>query len=132
MSADELLTAIAPALVGPIRLRSNLNADWPLTVDPFHGHEEGAPPSMLLALLKPEIRVDLPMGSVVYAPYGTPTADYAPLLAAGAGLLVVTVLGVGGAIGRFARPGTIALLGIGSLLALGRVAAATKGEEVSR
>src|SRR5205085_2237751 len=54
MSADELLSAIAPALVGPIRLRSNLNADWPLTVDPFHGHEEGAPPSMLLALLKPE------------------------------------------------------------------------------
>jgi hypothetical protein len=132
MSARELLSAIGPALVGPIRLRSNLNADWPLTVDPFHGREEGAPPSMLLALLKPEIRVDLPTGPVVYAPYGTPTADYAPLLAAGAGLLVVAVLGFGGVIGRFARPSTIAVLGVGSLLALGRVASATKGEEVSR
>ena len=57
MSADKLLSAIAPAaaaaLVGPIRLRSNLNADRPLTVDPFHGHGEASPPSMLLSLLKP-------------------------------------------------------------------------------
>lgn len=132
MSAEDLINAVAPALVGPIRVRSNLNADWPLTLDPFHGHDEAAPPSVLLALLKPEIRVDLPTGPVVYAPYGTPTANYAPLLAAGAGLLVVALVGVGGVLGRFTRPSTIAVLGLGSLLALGRVAMETKGEEVSR
>ena len=134
MSAGDLLNALGPALVGSIRLRSNLNADWPLVVDPFHPQqpEEASPPNMLLSLLKPEIAVDLPTGPFVYAPYGSPTADYAPLLAAGAGLLVVAVLGVGGVIGRFARPTTIAVLGLGSLLALGQVASASKREEVAR
>jgi hypothetical protein len=131
MSADDVLKAIAPAVIGPIRVRSNLNADWPITVDPFHVNEEASPPSMLLSLLKPEIRVDLPTGPVVYAPYGAPTTNYAPLLAAGAGLFVVALVGMGGVLGRFARPGTVALIGLGSLLALGAVASETKGEEVS-
>ena len=136
MNADDLFNAITPAaaaaLLGPIHVRSNLNADWPLSVDPFHDTGGPSPPNVLLSLSKPELRVDLPSGPFVYALYGTPTANYAPLLAAGAGLAIVALVGVGGVIGRFARPTTIAVLGLGSLLALGRVAAETKGEEVSR
>jgi len=129
---DALAPAAARALVGPIRLRSNLNAGRPLVVDPFGARPATTPRSTLLALLKPQIEVELPGGQYAYAPYGVPTADYGPLLAAGTGLLVVAILGVGGAIGRFARPGTIAVLGLGSLLALGYVASATKREEVAR
>jgi len=136
MKAEDFVAALAPAaaraLVGPIRLRSNLNADQPISVDPFRARGAVSRRSTLLALLKPEIEIELPGGPFTYAPYGVPTADYGPLLAAGTGLLVVAILGVGGAIGRFARPGTIAVLGLGSLLALGYVASATKREEVAR
>ena len=136
MSARDLMAAIAPsalaALVGPIRFRSNLNVDRPISIDPFTSRRATSPRSTLLSLLKPEIEVDLASGPVVFAPYGVPTADYAPLLVAGTGLLVVTILGIGGTIGRFARPRTIAILGLGSLLALGHVASATKREEVAR
>lgn len=117
--------------VGTITVRSNLNADSPLVVDPLHEPEPGPPNPIadaLMSILKPEVTVVLPTGPYVYAPKGKPSANYGPLVAAGLGGVLFSILGMGGLIGRFAKPATLAIVAGAGLAALSYVASGAEGE----
>lgn len=118
--------------VGPVVIRTNLNADSPiiLTVpEPGGDPQPEAPPSLLMQLLKPEINTSVVGSQMTWAPYGTPSANYTPLLLAGAALTVFTLLGIGGTIGRFARPRTLVIVGLMGFAAIAAVASRTKLED---
>lgn len=138
MAGPDYLTLLAAAgktaagaLVGPIEVRTNLNADDPTVIDPFAGGEEEPQqgPSLLMTLLKPEVRVHLPNGEYVWAPNGPPSATYMPLLLAGVGGILFSLVGIGGMVGRFAAPRTLLVVGGAGLAALALVASRAKLEE---
>lgn len=124
-------TTVAGAAVGPIEVRTNLNADSPIIIDPFAPPAEEQPKSksIWMSLLKPEIRVALPNGEYKYAPAGKPSANFTPLIIAAVGGLLFTLVGVGGLIGRFASPKILLGTGVCGLAALAFIASQTKLEE---
>jgi hypothetical protein len=125
-------TQVVGAAVGPISIRSNLNADQPFLIDPF-AEQTGPPPpppapNPLMSILKPEIVVALPTGPYTWAPYGSPSANYTPLILAGVGGVLFTILGIGGLVGRFVKPRTLLIAGGTGLAALAYVASRAKYE----
>ncbi len=123
-------TAAAGQFVGPIEVRTNLNAQDPIIIDPFApGSDEPQQPSLLMQLLKPEIKVRLPNGDMVWAPSGSPSASYAPLALAAIGALLFSLVGVGGLVGKFARPSTLLITGGIGAAALAYLASQTKLED---
>lgn len=123
-------TAAVGQAVGPIEIRTNLNADDPIIIDPFSPQDPNASqePSWIMTLLKPEVRVQLPNGEFVWSPSGRPGASYAPLVAAAIGGILFTLVGVGGFLGKFAKPTTLLLTGAGGLAALALLASQAKLE----
>lgn len=122
-------TALSRA-VGPVTFRSQLHA--PITVDPFAPGEPAPPDKQgfsLMAILKPEIEVELPTGRMVYAPYGHPSANYGPFILAGFGLFALSLVGLGGLSGRFMSGTQIALAAGGGVAALAWVATHGKLED---
>lgn len=83
--------------VSRITFRSQLSP--PLSVDPFAPQAAG-PPNPILALIRPEVTVETRAGSLVMAPYGTPSANYLPWLILG---VLVTGIGIIVGIGYIAR-----------------------------
>jgi len=135
-SADylELLTAagasVAGQFVGPIEVRTNLNAGEPVVIDPFApGDDQSQQPSLLMTLLKPEVRVQLPNGEFVWAPHGSPSASYGPLVLAGVGAMLFAIVGAGGLVGKFAKPRTLLVAGGLGAAALAFVASQAKLED---
>lgn len=128
-----LTTAASTAVgefVGPIEVRTNLNADQPVVIDPFTpGDGRPQQPSLLMTLLKPEVRVQLPNGEFVWAPHGAPSASYAPLVAAGLGAILFALVGAGGLVGKFAQPRTLLVAGGLGAAALAFVASQAKLED---
>lgn len=125
-------TAVGAA-VGPIEVRTNLNADNPIIIDPLARPDPNAPPakpSIWMSLIKPDIRVRLPNGEFKYAPSGSPSANYTPLILAAVAGLVFTLVGIGGLVGRFASPKVLIGTGVAGLAALAFIASQTKYEEV--
>lgn len=131
---DALVTGAQTGLshaVGPIRVRTNLNADSPvvLTIPDPNNPPPPAPPSPLMSLLKPEVTVDSVGGEMSWAPWGRPSANYTPLILAGVGLIGFTLVGIGGIMGRFVRPRTIAIAGITGSGILAFIAGQTQFEQ---
>lgn len=123
-------TAAVGQFVGPIEVRTNLNAQEPIVIDPFApGDGQPQEPSLLMTLLKPEIRVSLPNGEFTWAPSGQPSAAYAPLVAAAIGALLFSLVGIGGLIGKFARPTTLLVTGGIGAAALAILASHAKLED---
>lgn len=136
MAADflSLLTGGANAAlsraVGPVTFKSQLHA--PITVDPFASDGAPAPSASrfsVMHLLKPEVSVQTPTGELVFAPYGHPSANYGPYICAGLGLVVISLVGIGGLAGRFMSGKHVALAGGAGLAALAWVASHGRLEE---
>jgi hypothetical protein len=130
----ELLTRagaqVAGQVLGPIEVRTNLNAGEPVVIDPFApGDGEPQQPSILMSILKPEVRVRLPNGDMVWSPAGSPSASYAPLVLAAAGAFLFTLVGVGGLVGKFAKPRTLLVAGGIGVAAIAALASQTKLED---
>ena len=86
---SNVLDAALKASVQRVTFRSQVTPDY--SYDPF---APSAPPSeghgWLMGFIKPEITVETAAGPIVIAPYGSPTANYAPLAAAGG---IATIVG---------------------------------------
>lgn len=127
------IPSVAGAVVGPIEVRTNLNADNPIVIDPFAPVDPNTPPakpSMWMSLLKPDVRVRLPNGTYAWTPNGLPSANYMPLILAAAAGFVFTLVGIGGLIGRIASPKILIGTGVVGLAALAIIASQAKLETV--
>lgn len=128
---DQLTAAAlrgAASAIGPVTIRSTLNPDSPLVLEvPTPGEPAGSPDSqtsfgILTKLLKPEVRLQALGAEMTFAPGGVPQANYTPILFAGLGLGVFTLLGLGSLFGRFASKRTLLISGAVGLAAIAWVA----------
>lgn len=81
--------ALGRASVGKVTFRTQFSP--PIEVDPFAPSPPSATPNPLLLLLRPEVEIRAPDGSLVaaIAPYGSPAANYFPWLVLGSVVLAV-------------------------------------------
>lgn len=83
--------ALGRASVGRVTIRTQFSP--PIEVDPFAPSPPSAGPNPLLMLLRPEVEIRAPDGSLVtsIAPYGRPAENYFPWLVLGTGVLAVAL-----------------------------------------